>query len=265
MEPAYRVSDDIYALRTYFPVPALGMLPVTAFVLQAREPVLIDTGLIAEHDQFMATLESIMDPRDLRLLWLTHPDPDHVGSLQQLVTDNPHLGVITTFLGFGMLSLFCPLPPDRIFLLNPGQTLDVGDRTLLAVMPPTFDNPATTAVFDARSGALFSSDCFGAVLAAPAEQAGDLSPADLRQGQLLWGSVDSPWVSKVQRPRFSQDLASLGQLEPKLILSSHLPPARGLTQQLLANLELLPDAPPFTGPDQAAMERMLAELTAVPA
>jgi hypothetical protein len=54
-------------------------------------------------------------------------------------------------------------------------------------------------------------------------------------------------------------------LEPKLILGSHLPPARGLTQQLLANLELLPDAPLFTGPDQAAMERMLAELTAVPA
>jgi hypothetical protein len=265
VEPAYRVSDDIYALRTYFPVPALGMVPVNAFVLQACEPVLIDTGLIAEHDQFMATLESVMDPRDLRWLWLTHPDPDHVGSLQQLVTDNPHLRVITTFLGFGMLSLFCPLPPDRIFLLNPGQTLDVGDRTLLAVKPPTFDNPATTAVFDVRSGALFSSDCFGAVLAAPAEQAGDLSPADLRQGQLLWGSVDSPWVSKVQRPRFSQDLATLGQLEPKLILSSHLPPARGLTQQLLANLELLPDAPPFTGPDQAAMERMLAELTAVPA
>jgi len=54
VEPPYRVSDDIYALRTYFPVPVLGMVPVNAFVLQAREPVLIDTGLIAEHDQFMA-------------------------------------------------------------------------------------------------------------------------------------------------------------------------------------------------------------------
>jgi hypothetical protein len=62
--------------------------------------------------------------------------------------------VITTFLGFGMLSLFCPLPPDRMFLLNPGQTLDVGDRTLLAVKPPTFDNPATTAVFDAKPDVL---------------------------------------------------------------------------------------------------------------
>jgi flavorubredoxin len=47
------------------------MVPVNAFVLQAREPLLIDTGLIAEHEQFMTTLESIIDPNDLRCLWLT--------------------------------------------------------------------------------------------------------------------------------------------------------------------------------------------------
>ena len=62
MEPAYRVNDDVYALRTSVPVPALGMVPVNAFVLQAREPVLIDTGLIAPHEQFKTTLESIFDP-----------------------------------------------------------------------------------------------------------------------------------------------------------------------------------------------------------
>jgi flavorubredoxin len=58
------------------------MLPVNVCVLQSREPVLIDSGLIAEHDQFMATLQSVMDPRHLRWLRLTHPDPDHVGSLR---------------------------------------------------------------------------------------------------------------------------------------------------------------------------------------
>ena len=35
MEPAYRVSDDIYAPRTYFPVPTLEMVEVNAFALQA--------------------------------------------------------------------------------------------------------------------------------------------------------------------------------------------------------------------------------------
>jgi hypothetical protein len=42
----------------------------------------------------------------------------------------------------GIMSLSVPL--DRVHLVNPGQQLTVGDRTLTAVKPPVFDNPATT-------------------------------------------------------------------------------------------------------------------------
>src|SRR5712692_5666701 len=98
MEAAYQVTEDICALPTYVPVPMLGLVPVNAFVLRAGEPVLIDTGLILESDAFMAALQSVIDLQDLKWLWLTHPDPDHIGSLQQLLAAVPHLRVITTFL-----------------------------------------------------------------------------------------------------------------------------------------------------------------------
>jgi hypothetical protein len=39
-----------------------------------------------------------------------------------------------------------------------------------------------------------------------------------------------------------------------------LPPAHAATTQLLETLEAAPDADPFIGPDQAALERLLAEL-----
>ena len=64
------------------------------------------------------------------------------------------------------------VPLDRVYLLNPGQSLDVGDRKLAAFRPPLFDSPATTGFIDTKSGAMFSSDCFGAhfetIAAAPA-------------------------------------------------------------------------------------------------
>jgi len=48
-----------------------------------------------------------------------------------------------------------------------------------------------------------------------------------------------------------------------MILSSHLPAAPGsMCDQLLASLENVPAAQPFVGPDQAALEQMLAQLTA---
>jgi glyoxylase-like metal-dependent hydrolase (beta-lactamase superfamily II) len=52
----------------------------------------------------------VIDPGDLKWIWLTHPDFDHVGALHQLLEENAHVKVITTFLGVGVMSLSNPLP-----------------------------------------------------------------------------------------------------------------------------------------------------------
>ena len=133
-------------------------------------------GAVRETDDFMAALRTVIDPADLRWIWLTHTDFDHIGSLHRLLDENERLRVITSFLGVGIMSLAAaPLPMDRVYLVNPGQTVDVGDRTLTAVRPPAFDNPITAGLQDERSGILFSSDCFGALLDQVPECAEDLS------------------------------------------------------------------------------------------
>ena len=48
----------------------MGFLPVNAFVIKAREPVLVDTGMGIESEEFMKALESIIDPQDLKWVWL---------------------------------------------------------------------------------------------------------------------------------------------------------------------------------------------------
>ena len=145
--------------------PGIGFLPVNAFVLHAAEPVVVDTGLGLPDRDFIATLGSVIDPADVRWIWLTHPDRDHTGGLFDLLDAAPHARVVTTFLGVGIMSTERPLPMDRVYLLNPGQSLDVGDRTLRAFRPPLFDNPATVGFYDDGHGRCFSSDCFGAALA----------------------------------------------------------------------------------------------------
>jgi flavorubredoxin len=40
----------------------MGFLPVNAFVIKAREPVLVDTGMGIDGEEFMKALESIIDP-----------------------------------------------------------------------------------------------------------------------------------------------------------------------------------------------------------
>jgi flavorubredoxin len=258
----YHAAPDVDVITSTAAIAGFGQLAINAFVIHADEPVLVDTGAVRESDEFMAALKSVIDPADLRWIWLTHTDFDHIGSLQRLLDENERLRVVTSFLGVGIMSLAAPLPMDRVYLVNPGQTVDVGDRTLTAVRPPAFDNPITQGFHDQRSGILFSSDCFGALLDEVPESAEDLSEEALRQGQVFWATVDSSWLHQVDRAAFASELDRIRALEPTMVLSSHLPAARGSSLgRLLGALAAVPDAPPFVGPDQAALEQMLAGIT----
>jgi len=259
----YQATSDIEVLTSNIPIPGFGLVPVNAFVIKGQEPILVDTGAVIESDEFMTALRSVIDPADLRWIWLTHTDFDHIGCLQRLLEEQPQIRLITTFLGVGIMSLTAPLPMDRLHLLNPGQKLTVGDRTLTAFKPPAFDNPSTTGFLDESSGVLFSSDCFGALLQDVPEDAADLTDEQLTQGQVFWATVDSPWLHKVNEAAFAKELEGIRAMKPAMVLSSHLPAASGeMTDRLLASLAAAPTAQPFVGPDQAALEQMLKEMTA---
>jgi flavorubredoxin len=264
MVNSYTAAPDIEVLTSNFPIPGYGLVPINAFVIKGSEPILVDTGAMVENEEFMATLRAVIDPTDLKWIWLTHTDFDHIGSLHQLLAENPQLRVITTFLGVGIMSLCAPLPLDRVYLVNPGEKINVGDRTLTAIKPPAFDNPCTTGFYDDKSGVFFSSDCFGALLSAVPQNAADLSDKDLREGQVFWATVDSPWLHKVDGA-LARELDGIRKMEPKMVLSSHLPAARGdMIERLLASLAAASTAQPFVGPNQGALEQMLKNMTEGP-
>jgi glyoxylase-like metal-dependent hydrolase (beta-lactamase superfamily II) len=259
---AYRPVPGVTSLCDPVEVPGIGYLPVTAFVLHAAEPVVVDTGLSLEDRHFVEDLGSVLDPADVRWIWLTHPDRDHTGGLFDLLDAAPEAKVVTTFLGMGILGCERELPLDRVYLLNPGQALDVGDRQLRAFRPPLFDSPATTGFQESATGVVFSSDCFGAALPTADLAGGDdvraVPGSDLRTAQLLWATVDSPWVHGVDRQAYERSLEPLRAMAPSAVLSTHLPPAVGCLDDFLAMLREAPDADPFIGPDQRALEEMLA-------
>jgi glyoxylase-like metal-dependent hydrolase (beta-lactamase superfamily II) len=249
------VTTDTHALVSYFPIPFFGVLPVNAFLIHAAQPVLVDTGLGALKDRFMKNLRSLIALEDLRWLWLTHTDADHMGNLTQVLAEAPKARVVTTFLGMGKMALH-QLPLDRVFLLNPGQSLDVGDRKLTCVKPPSYDAPETTGLFDSKTRIFFSADCFGALMKEPAVSAADIAPSDLRDGLITWATIDAPWLQTLNQREFDRSVTMVRQLGASTVLSNHLPPATGMTEVLLHYLASSRSAAPFTGPDQAALEQM---------
>lgn len=259
------LASGVTVLHDSAEIPGVGVLPVNAFILHAEQPVLVDTGMPASREAMVAAVAAQVDLADLRWIWLTHPDRDHTGAVFDLLEVAPNARLVTTFMGFGILSLEREVPLPRAYLINPGQSLDVGDRRLTAFRPPVYDSPATTGFVDDSTGVVFSSDCFGGPvatteLAASADVAA-VPVAEVAAAQLLWASADSPWVHQVDRSRFARSMDPLRRLDPSMLLSTHLPPADGArTGEFLDRLAELPDSEPFVGPDQAAIDAMFAAM-----
>lgn len=256
------VARDVTSITSTIPVPGFGVLAVNAFLIDADEPVLVDTGVPALAEQTVAAVGRHLDPGDLRWIWLTHCDPDHVGAVEELLELAPRARVVTNYLGMGKLSMRAAISPERFYLINPGQSLDVGDRELRAVSMPSYDAPETMGVFDAKSAALFSSDCFGALFSEDDARRGleDVSAIDdamLAGGLVGWAAVDAPWLAHVDPAVFRASLSALDRLAPEVVLGAHLPPARGMLARLSRHLDAARFADPFVGPDQATLEAML--------
>ena len=203
-----------------------------------------------------------MDPRDLKWIWISHDDSDHVGSLREILDAAPDARLVINFVGASRMGADWPVPMPRVYFLNPGESINVGDRNLTAVRPPLYDAPGVNGIYDDSSGAFFSVDSFGAILPSPAQDAADVPEADLAKGFWMWHVVDQPWVHLVDEGKFATLLDEVRRMDPKVILSGHLPPCRGMTEHCLKLMQTLPSSDPFPAPTQADLEAMLAQMAA---
>jgi hypothetical protein len=264
---ALQINAETWMLSSAVPIPTIGVLPVNGYVVLGEQPMLIDTGISPERDEYVSAVQEIVSPSDLRWIVITHSDRDHTGALQQLLALAPDARVLTGFVTVGTMSVGAePIPPERALVVRDGSTVDIGDRTLTASRPPLFDNPGTLAFHDSKQGILFAADCFGAVFGTPdgalAEDVASTPADELAAAQVLWGSFDSPWAHFVDDASFVERLQRFVEPRPATVLSAHLPPIRGDLDRHLVTLAKVPSSTPQVLPDQAALEAFMAEMAA---
>jgi hypothetical protein len=259
MDSPYQASPDVHVLPTNLLLPGAGLvLPINAYVLLAEEPVLIDTGIGVDSDDFLDAVASIVDLDALRWVWLTHDDADHTGSIQRVLEAAPNARLVTHALSALRMATWWPVPLERVHAIRAGDRLPVGDRTLRAIPPPLFDNPMSIGLLDEATGSLFSVDSFGALLPEATEDAAEVPHEALAGGMMAWATMDSPWSHLVDRVRFGQVLDGVRSLRPQRIFSSHLPAASGTSlDRFLEVIESVPDAEPAVPPNQEQFAMML--------
>lgn len=254
----YRAAPDTWVLPSYLPVPGLGNIVVNSYFIESQEPVVIDTGMPVVRQEFLEALWSLVDPKDVRWIVLTHDDADHSGNLIEVLGAATQAKLVTQFIGYARLETAYHMRPERVHLMNPGQALDVGDRQLAILRPPLFDSPATSAVFDGRSRVLFSADSFGAFIPNLGEDVTGIPEAEYQQGFEIFNRGNHPWSAWADPARVWPVLQEILRLDPAVIAGCHSPMARGRTERHVKALHDLIGLEPLLGPEQATFEAILA-------
>lgn len=198
-----------------------------ALVLTDGEPVLVDVGAGADRDRYWAQVEALVDPGEVRWIFLSHDDADHRGNLGEVLSRCPAATVVAGRRLIHRLTHDLDVPADRCRWVEDGDVVDVGDRPLLAVRPPAYDLPTTRGLFDASTGVYWGADCFGAPVPAGIVEVADLDDDVWVEGFTAFHLLLSPWIRDVDPVRWRQAVGRVASLGATTIASAHGPVIRG--------------------------------------
>ena len=99
-----------------------GVAPVAvhlnAMVIRGAEPIIVDTGVPALRDRYLEDMWSLVDPEDVRWVFLSHDDIDHFGNLEAVMAACPNATLLTSWFQWERMGNL-PLPPWRMRWLEP--------------------------------------------------------------------------------------------------------------------------------------------------
>ncbi|MBL8286343.1 MAG: MBL fold metallo-hydrolase, partial [Rubrivivax sp.] len=233
-------------------------LPVNSMVIRGREPVIIDTGAPVHRAQWIEKAFSVVEPEDVRWIFLSHDDGDHTGALLDVLERCPQATLVTNFFSVERLALEKPaLPLSRMRWLEPGDTLDIGDRVLRLFRPPIFDGPTTRGLFDPRSGAMWAVDSFACFT--PGSLDAEALPAEVLAGMSMLMSAVSPWHAWLDRERFGRHVDAVEAMGARTIATAHGPVLRrGAIDDAFDRLRGLVGTPIIPLPGQELLDTLLA-------
>jgi flavorubredoxin len=257
----YRVADDTYVIPQIEFVPPFGFLYLNSMVILGKEPVLVDTGTPIYRERWLAHVFSLVDPKDVRWIYLSHDDRDHTGNLLQVLEACPNATLVTDWFSVGRLSDSYLLPLPRCRFLNEEESLEIGDRALTAVRPPFFDSPTTRGLYDARTGVYWSADCFSAIIPHAAEDAADIAAAAYREGFLAVNRLNHPWHNWLDEAKWGRQVDRLQSLAINTIATGHGPAIHGkMVAETFAMIREIPTLERWPLPTQRDLEAMLAAM-----
>jgi flavorubredoxin len=254
------IGRDAYLIPNLVPQGPDAYLYVNTMVIRGAEPVVIDTGAPVHRELWLEKVFSVVEPRDVRWIFLSHDDGDHTGGLLDILDAAPNAKLVTNFFSVERLALEKPaLPLDRMVWLEPGESFDAGDRRLRLFRPPIFDGPTTRGLFDERTGVMWAVDSFAAFVPGAVYHVDDVPAPMYDETFPLLNSMVSPWHQWLDPVKYDAHVDTVEALKPAAIASAHGPIVTGTAiHDAFDRVRSLAGQPRLAGPGQPMLDELLS-------
>lgn len=258
------IAPNTFVIHNSYSAPGAPVtVHMNAMLIRGAEPVVVDTGAPLHRDIYLEDLFTLVDPLDVRWVFLSHDDIDHYGNVHEVLDACPNATLIANWYLCERISVDrLDVPPTRMRWVNDGETIDAGDRILAAVRPPLYDSPTTRGLFDPTTGVYWASDCFAAPVSTPTAFVDELDQDQWVEGFQTFQVWNSPWSSIVDSTRFAGVCNMVERLGITTIASCHSPTI-GASQvgRAFDLLRQVPDGPFPPQPGQLDLDGIVAQMT----
>ena len=216
MDGVYWVGAVDFSRRLF---DALVPLPdgtsYNAYLVRGREKTaLIDT---VDPSTTASLMKHLDDVEDLDYIVANHAEQDHSGAIPTVLRKYAGARVVANERCRGLLMDHLGIPAGRFHVIEEGQSLDLGGKTLEFISTPWVHWPETMCTYLREGGVLFSCDLFGSHLAS-AELYSTNEERVYEAIRRYYSEVMMPFRAIIAR-----HLERLSALEISLIAPSHGP------------------------------------------
>jgi len=258
------IAPDTFLIPNLAPGGPGAFVPVNSLVIRGTEPVIVDTGAPMHHDEWIEKVFSVVEPDDVRWIFLSHDDGDHTGGLLDALELCRNATLVTNFFSVERLALEKPaLPLERMRWIEPGGSFDAGDRTLHLFRPPIFDGPTTRGVYDSKTAAMWIVDTFACFVPGAVYDVHDVPREMVEESMPMFNSMVSPWHQWLDAEAYRRHVDDIEAMGVLTVASAHGPVLTGdAIHESFEVIRGLAGRPNILGPGPEVLDELVAEILA---
>ncbi len=131
-----------------------------SYLINDEDTVLVDTVKESFGSEFRENINRHLDIDEIDYIVINHMEPDHSGTLPTIKRLAPNATLLGTEKTKNLLNSFYGIEND-IKVINDGEEIDIGKRTLKFYETPFVHWPETMMTYEKKDKILFSGDAFG--------------------------------------------------------------------------------------------------------